>query len=53
VTNPNGGLVVDAGHTTATALVLTEPLSLWGGVDDYGAMVDIHYPQVGGDDMRR
>jgi predicted aconitase with swiveling domain len=33
---------------TATALVLEEPLSLWGGVDPAtGAVIDAHHPQRG------
>ena len=32
----------------ATALVLEEPLSLWGGVDPAtGAVIDAHHPQLG------
>lgn len=34
--------------TTASALVLTEPLSLWGGMDPAtGRIIDAHHPQRG------
>lgn len=34
--------------TTAPALVLTEPLSLWGGMDPAtGKIIDAHHPQRG------
>lgn len=33
---------------TASALVLDEPLSLWGGIDPAsGAIIDVHHPQRG------
>ena len=33
---------------TGTALVLDEPLSLWGGVDPAsGLIIDVHHPQCG------
>jgi uncharacterized protein len=33
---------------TARALVLDEPLSLWGGMDPAtGAVIDVHHPQLG------
>lgn len=36
------------GDATGTALVLTEPLSLWGGMDmTTGAVTDPHHPQCG------
>ena len=44
---PNVGISLSAGHATAAALVLTEALSFWGGVDDHGTIVDVHHPQVG------
>ena len=34
--------------TTGTALVLSEPLSLWGGMDpSTGTIIDVHHPQRG------
>ncbi|HEY6608522.1 MAG TPA: DUF126 domain-containing protein [Candidatus Limnocylindria bacterium] len=34
--------------TSAPALVLTEPLSLWGGMDPAtGTVIDVHHPQRG------
>jgi predicted aconitase with swiveling domain len=34
--------------TTTRALVLDEPLSLWGGLDPAtGEIVDVHHPQLG------
>ena len=34
--------------SAATALVLDEPLSLWGGVDpSTGEIIDVHHPQRG------
>ena len=34
--------------TTGTALVLSEPLSLWGGIDPLtGIIIDAHHPQRG------
>ena len=36
------------GSTTSPAAVLTEPLSLWGGLDpDTGTVIDAHHPQRG------
>lgn len=36
------------GPTSPTALVLDEPLSLWGGLDPAtGAIIDVHHPQHG------
>ena len=36
------------GAATGTAAVLTEPLSLWGGLDpDTGTVIDAHHPQRG------
>ncbi len=37
-----------AGAAEAESLVLTEPLSLWGGVDPAtGTIIDEHHPQAG------
>jgi predicted aconitase with swiveling domain len=37
-----------AGDADGEVLVLTEPLSFWGGVDQTtGAIVDVHHPQHG------
>ena len=42
-----GGVLAD-GAANGTALVLDEPLSLWGGVDPgSGAIIDVRHPQVG------
>jgi len=42
------GRVLAPGRATAEALVLTEPLSLWGGMDPAtGALIDAHHPQKG------
>jgi predicted aconitase with swiveling domain len=42
------GRVLAPGATTAPALVLREPLSLWGGLDPAtGELVDAHHPQRG------
>ena len=42
------GRVLAAGSVTAPAVVLREPLSLWGGLDpETGALVDAHHPQRG------
>jgi predicted aconitase with swiveling domain len=36
------------GEATADALVLTEPLSFWGGIDvDSGRIIDHHHPDLG------
>ncbi len=36
------------GEATGTALVLEEPLSMWGGLDpEDGAVIDRRHPQVG------
>jgi predicted aconitase with swiveling domain len=43
----NGRTLV-AGEATGRALVLSEPLSFWGGVDPTtGALIDTHHPQRG------
>jgi uncharacterized protein len=37
-----------AGEARGPALVLDEPLSLWGGVDSQtGRVIDVHHPQLG------
>ena len=42
------GRVLVEGHAEAPALVLDEPLSLWGGLDPTtGRIVDIRHPQHG------
>jgi len=42
------GRVLAAGSVTARALVLREPLSLWGGMDPAsGELIDAHHPQRG------
>lgn len=42
------GRVLAAGTATARALVLREPLSLWGGMDPgSGELIDAHHPQRG------
>ena len=36
------------GSATGPAVVLSEPLSLWGGLDpDTGTVIDVHHPQRG------
>jgi uncharacterized protein len=35
------------GSAEGAALVLSGPLSFWGGVDDDGTIVDVHHPQCG------
>ncbi len=49
---PSGGAVVAralvAGAARGTALVLDEPLSLWGGLDpESGRIIDRRHPQLG------
>lgn len=40
--------VLLAGTAEGEALVLTAPLSFWGGVDpETGAVIDVHHPQAG------
>jgi predicted aconitase with swiveling domain len=40
--------VMVAGEADGDVLVLTEPLSFWGGVDETtGAIIDVHHPQHG------
>jgi len=42
------GRVLADGVANGTALVLEEPLSLWGGVDPAtGSIVDVRHPQLG------
>jgi predicted aconitase with swiveling domain len=42
------GRVLSPGEASAPALVLSEPLSLWGGLDPAtGELVDAHHPQHG------
>lgn len=42
------GRVLAAGTAAARALVLREPLSLWGGMDPAtGELIDAHHPQRG------
>ena len=42
------GRVLADGVATGDALVLEEPLSLWGGVDpETGAIIDVRHPQLG------
>ena len=42
------GRVLSPGEAAATALVLREPLSLWGGLDpSSGELIDAHHPQRG------
>lgn len=35
------------GRASGVALVLDEPLSFYGGVDDAGTIADVHHPQLG------
>ena len=40
--------VMIAGDADGEVLVLTEPISFWGGIDETtGAIVDVHHPQHG------
>lgn len=41
------GRSLHPGSIRAEVLVLTEPLSFWGGVDQHGTVVDAHHPQHG------
>ncbi len=42
------GRVLAAGVANGTALLLEQPLSLWGGVDPgTGTIIDVRHPQVG------
>jgi predicted aconitase with swiveling domain len=44
------GRVLVGGEASGRALVLDEPLSLWGGLDpDSGLLIDAHHPQHGVD----
>jgi predicted aconitase with swiveling domain len=48
VTRTLQGRSLAAGHGSGQARVLTEPLSLWGGMDpSSGEIVDAHHPQRG------
>jgi predicted aconitase with swiveling domain len=42
------GRVLAGGSASGAALVLSEPLSLWGGIDPAtGAIIDVRHPQRG------
>lgn len=42
------GRVLVGGRASGRALVLDEPLSLWGGLDsETGLLIDVHHPQRG------
>ena len=44
------GRVLFDGHAQGFALVLDEPLSLWGGLDpESGLVIDAHHPRRGAD----
>jgi uncharacterized protein len=47
------GAALVGGSARAAAIVLDEPLSLWGGVDADGRVVDRHHPQYGASVRRR
>jgi uncharacterized protein len=52
MTQPSGkhwqGRTLVAGTATGAALILSEPLSFWGGMDvATGRIIDQHHPQVG------
>lgn len=40
-------LVLHPGSATGPVLILTEPLSFWGGVSAAGTIIDRHHPQLG------
>lgn len=45
---PIHGRVLAPGSAQGSALVLDEPLSLWGGMDPAsGRLIDVHHPQHG------
>ncbi|WP_376775190.1 aconitase X swivel domain-containing protein [Saccharopolyspora phatthalungensis] len=44
---------LNQGRASGTALVLSEPLSFWGGVNDRGTIVDVHHAQLGASVTRR
>jgi len=47
MTMPDGRTLV-AGRAVGAAVVLTEPLSFWGGLDpETGTLIDTHHPQRG------
>jgi predicted aconitase with swiveling domain len=41
------GRSLHPGTARAPLLLLKEPLSFWGGVDEEGTVIDRHHPQVG------
>ena len=41
------GRPLTTGTASGKSLVLSGALSFWGGVDDHGAIVDVHHPQLG------
>ncbi len=44
----NAGAVLAPGSAAGSAVVLDEPLSLWGGLDPAtGRIIDTHHPQLG------
>lgn len=46
--------VMVAGDADGEVLVLTEPLSFWGGVDETtGEVIDVHHPQHGANVAKR
>jgi predicted aconitase with swiveling domain len=46
--------VLVAGEAHGDVLVLTEPISFWGGVDEQtGEIIDVHHPQHGASVARR
>ena len=47
MTSQVSGLALTSGAGSGSALVLSDPLSFWGGVDDEGVIVDVHHPHVG------
>lgn len=47
MSGPCVGVTLKAGHAVGAAVVMTEPISFWGGVDDDGTIVDVHHPQCG------
>ena len=41
------GTPLSPGIAVGPLLLLTEPLSFWGGVDEHGRVIDVHHPQHG------
>jgi predicted aconitase with swiveling domain len=41
------GTPLSPGTAVGPLLLLTEPLSFWGGVDEHGRVIDVHHPQHG------